>query len=77
MNTYPAGITARTAQRQEILRREVATAEAEALRIGRSPKCSGYSFRPVHAGMEDGCANDGTTCLCACHDKPDAAGGAG
>lgn len=67
MNDYPAGITARVAQRQEILRREVQTA----LRIGRSLKCSGYHYRAVHAGMEDGCANDGTTCLCACHDKAD------
>lgn len=43
----------------------------DALRIsGRSMKCGAWGgYRePHHAGDLDGCANDGTTCICDCHD---------
>lgn len=36
----------------------------EANRRGRSLKCADGS----HAATPDGCANDGTGCLCGCHD---------
>lgn len=37
---------------------------------GRSMKCAGYGgiASPRHAGTEGGCANDGSTCICRCHD---------
>lgn len=42
----------------------VARAEAEARFAGRSLKCK----RDEHATDRYGCANDGSTCICACHD---------
>lgn len=37
---------------------------------GRSMKCNGYGgfVQPRHAGDVDGCFNDGTSCVCKCHD---------
>jgi hypothetical protein len=36
-------------------------------RRGRSLKCADGA----HTGMAGGCANDGTGCLCGCHDDPE------
>lgn len=46
----------------------------DALRIRYSTKCSGRfaSGRPgseQHADVPGGCANDGGSCLCPCHDR--------
>lgn len=68
MSGYPAGVKARKAQRAEIDRRVHRQADAEAARLGRSLNCGEYGW---HAGQDGGCANDGSTCLCACHDKAD------
>lgn len=37
---------------------------------GRSMKCAGAGgiATPRHADTDDGCANDGSTCICRCHD---------
>jgi hypothetical protein len=37
---------------------------------GKSMKCHGYggSVQPRHVGDVDGCLNDGTSCICRCHD---------
>lgn len=45
----------------------VAEAEKEARLAGRSLKCK----RQEHATGRYGCANDGSTCICACHDLPE------
>jgi hypothetical protein len=42
----------------------VAAAEVEARFAGRSLKCK----RKEHSTERYGCANDGSTCICACHD---------
>jgi hypothetical protein len=42
----------------------VARAEAEARLAGCSLKCK----RDDHADGSGGCRNDGSTCICACHD---------
>jgi hypothetical protein len=54
----------------------VARAEAETLGLirGRSLKCSGWegTAPAKHAyARPDGCANDGSGCLCECHDPKD------
>lgn len=43
-----------------------ARAEAEARLAGCSLKCR----TEQHADQPRGCANDGFTCICACHDTP-------
>lgn len=45
----------------------VAEAEKEARLAGRSLKCK----RENHADESYGCSNDGSTCICACHDLPE------
>lgn len=47
------------------------TAKHEAATFGRSMKCHGWdlSAPPRHAGTPDGCKNDGTSCICECHDQ--------
>lgn len=52
------------------IRKAALTAALERARDGflapfQSIKCASDA---AHAGMPDGCSNDGTGCLCACHD---------
>jgi hypothetical protein len=60
------------AERVEFRRREETRNIEHLLRqlrdLGCSPKCSS-EFGPRHAGSPDGCGNDGTGCLCWCHDR--------
>lgn len=65
--TYPLTHRARLALRAERYQAAVAQAAREAASLGRSPKCRSVTRPAQHA---EGCANDGTTCLCACHDQP-------
>lgn len=63
----------RAERRQMYLDQELATARWTAHQRERSLKCAGgagNSFYPVrHAGdPNDGCRNDGSTCICECHD---------
>ena len=51
---------ARALIREGIIR----VAELEAKLAGLSLKCR----VDIHASAGNGCANDGSTCLCACHD---------
>jgi hypothetical protein len=39
--------------------------------MGRSIKCFGYGMPESHAADVGGCRNDGSTCLCECHDPDD------
>jgi hypothetical protein len=67
---YPLDREARTRLRDEGARRIQAEAEEAVKRYGHSINCGGsrgWSFdvspEPPHE-----CRNDGTTCLCVCHD---------
>jgi hypothetical protein len=65
----------RAARRAQIRRECLAEAEVNAARRGRSMKCAGWAAvygPPRHAGELGGCANDGTSCICECHDAPEA-----
>jgi hypothetical protein len=73
---YPLDPSSRQKQRdqvrQEARRRLTADMERAVAQVGVSMKCDGYSIGPAprHADQAGGCANDGTTCLCECHDRP-------
>jgi hypothetical protein len=58
----------RTERRTEIRRDVTARAEREIARNGRSIKCGEWGH---HAGDKryDPCGNDGSTCICECHDE--------
>lgn len=68
---YPLDAQDRAVVRREIRERVMAEAHRQAATLGRSMKCGGWGgiAPPRHAGAEyDGCANDGTGCVCECHD---------
>lgn len=56
---YPSDLAAREAFRHRIRTRELAVAESRIRSSCRSLRCG--------AGDHD-CRNDGTTCICECHD---------
>jgi hypothetical protein len=63
MSDYPSNKISRQKRRAAILRAELAAAHARAVATGRSIKCGQLGN---HA--PDGCQNDGSNCLCECHD---------
>ncbi len=62
--TYPLDVAERATLRRKV--RSVALLEAEqrATEAGRSIKCGQWN---QHA--PGGCQNDGTNCICECHDQ--------
>lgn len=56
--------------RDQILHDLIIKAVGEARRVQRSMKCAHHNTvgAILHSYMEDGCINDGTGCLCECHD---------
>ena len=73
--TQPMTLAERRAKRAEIRRKAFAQALAQAeewaLSAERSMKCSArYNplTGPAHSDRPGGCANDGSNCLCECHD---------
>lgn len=61
----------RDAERQRVAEFMLAEARRQATVAGLSSKCAGYLRpRPEHADGFGGCRNDGSTCLCECHDVP-------
>lgn len=66
-HNYAGTAAARAAHRRSIHTRIAAASQHEADRLGRSPKCA----HAEHADQPGGCANDGTGCLCECHDPKD------
>ena len=71
--TYPTDIAERRALREERQRAIIADARARAAVTGSSINCRHGN----HRRREDpygwvGCANDGTGCLCECHDPAEA-----
>ncbi len=72
MSVYSLEPRERAAQRKLIREDQIAKAERRALVLGRSIKCGGWdgNHAPRHAGdPSDGCKNDGTSCICECHDR--------
>ena len=61
----------RAAARHLIRAHIMAEAERQAAIAGRSMKCESG----MHADQLYGCANDGTTCICQCHDNPNTGNG--
>jgi hypothetical protein len=68
---YPAALEARYALRDRALADAQQQAIRETVRAYSSPDCGDGRHAPV------GCQNDGTTCLCACHDTDDETAGGG
>lgn len=68
MPDHPLVAADRERRRQQILDEQILAARRIAARVGRSVKCGEYG---QHADQEGGCANDGTGCLCECHDRED------
>lgn len=76
MRDFPHYLGERVAIRAQIDERAKLDAMHKANALGRSMKCAGYpeggygppAVKARHAGDEDGCANDGTGCICDCHD---------
>jgi len=71
VSIYSLNPKERAARRKRIRDDQIARAEKAALVLGRSIKCGGWggNHAPRHAGdLSDGCKNDGTGCICECHD---------
>jgi hypothetical protein len=71
MGSEPTTTSARAAKRKKLLDGELHAARIYGNSRNRSMKCrhdqAGFGL-PRHAGEPDGCKNDGTGCLCECHD---------
>lgn len=66
----------RAAERRAISRQEMRKARRQALMTGRSALCCGFGDAKDarHAGQPDGCRNDGSHCICECHDPVGSSG---
>jgi hypothetical protein len=69
-------------ERDRIFGQVMQRAIREARQLGRSAKCGagvwvkdGERYDVAHAGEPGGCRNDGSSCICECHDP--APGGEG
>lgn len=62
MINYPLDTESRLALRGQHIQRAI----SKSLHIGQSIRCSRNDH---HRGDGDGCQNDGTGCLCWCHDQ--------
>lgn len=69
--SFPVDAPQRAVVRREMRDKILADAERRIRQAGRSMKCAGWGgiSNPRHAGQEHGCANDGTGCVCECHDQ--------
>lgn len=65
---YPLKAADRAAKRVEHRMRLLAEAEERARKVGLSMKCAGEGMAVQHRTTVAGCANDGSSCLCECHD---------
>lgn len=67
---WPVEPQRRAATRRDIRAQVMADAERRVREVGRTLKCYGWGGMapPQHAGEPGGCANDGTGCICECHD---------
>lgn len=77
---FPKTPSDRAVVRRRIRRDVFAEAERRFLQRSRSMKCAGtwsYAVGARHAGDVEGCRNDGSTCICECHDLVGENGAAG
>lgn len=65
MSEYPTTTHERARERNKIRAQQKEIATRNSRRLGRSIKCGEYE---LHADQDGGCTNDGTGCLCVCHD---------
>lgn len=65
MSEYPTTTHERARERNRIRANQREIAERNSRCLGRSLKCG----EEQHADQDGGCANDGTGCLCVCHDS--------
>lgn len=65
IESYPRTARARAARRKYYLDHELHVARLRASEKERSSRCYSGDHAP------DGCRNDGSGCLCECHDLPD------
>jgi hypothetical protein len=73
MTNLPVDIASRVALREDYLRAALLAVQVTANRQQRSMKCLGdldVNGQGQHSWLPGGCANDGTGCLCFCHDRP-------
>jgi hypothetical protein len=63
--SYPTTTRERAAKRNKIRADQREIAERNSRKLGRSIRCGEYA---QHVDQEGGCANDGSNCLCECHD---------
>jgi hypothetical protein len=71
MTDYPADAAERALLREQLVREGRQRGEAQAQRRMRSLNC-GTRFEMYGAGDGDcgnPCRNDGSSCLCGCHDR--------
>lgn len=68
VHVYPRDAASRMERREEIRSIALIAAEQRAARVGLSMKCAGEGMAVQHKATPGGCANDGSTCLCECHD---------
>lgn len=61
----------RAAARAELVATVVAEAGRRAARVGLTISCRSGRCRTVRFGHPAGCRDDGTGCLCVCHDGQD------
>lgn len=66
---YPSAPSERAEARQKIIDRVLDKARQEARELHRSLRCRAGDHHRLHDGYRVGCANDGTTCICDCHDR--------
>lgn len=69
MAEYPPTVAERAALRANLRTRALAAAEQAAAVAGLSLNCERRLQLGTHPDDAPGCANDGTGCLCACHDQ--------
>lgn len=75
IHIYPRDAVTRAERREEILGIAIDAARSRAAKVGHSAKCAGEGMAVQHASTPGGCANNGTSCLCECHDLGAASGG--
>lgn len=68
---YPASSAERRRIRDRKASEGAKQGRIKALGLVTSLKCSGFdgAWPTHHASESDGCRNDGSTCLCECHDE--------
>jgi hypothetical protein len=70
MANYPLDAATRAAMRRIQVEVAIERARADAAKFGLSLNCSDRLYRyGTHPAGEPGCRNDGTGCLCVCHDQ--------